>query len=158
MAEANKASKKPAGRDRWIKIGFVLVLIAAGIAVYGFQRRDLQIEGWGGDLAAALAQAKAERRMVVVFFASSPPSETDLTIARRRIAKPDNQKALQTGKFIPVVVPLPEGLHAPEAQRYKLKTLPTLMVLRSDGTERNRHEGMIGEVDFRQDFLRIGGK
>ncbi|MBN1942417.1 MAG: hypothetical protein JW849_03895 [Phycisphaerae bacterium] len=155
MAERSEESKTPKSpsRDRWIKIGFVLVLAAAGIAVYCFQRRDLHIEGWGDNLAAALNQARTENRMVVVFFASSPPSDTALTIARRRIPKPDNKEALKAGNFIPVVASLKDALDSDLAKQYKLKTLPTLMVLRPNGTERNRHEGMIGEVDFRQNFL-----
>ena len=91
--------------------------------------------------------------MVVAFFVSSPPSETAKTIQRRRIPKRDNQKALKEGNFITVVVSLEDGLNSELAKKYEIKELPTLMVLKPDGTERNRHEGMIGEVNFRQDFL-----
>lgn len=153
MAE-NSAESKTAksGRDHWVKVGFVLLLIAAMIVVYLFQRRDLAIEGWGDDLDAALAQAKTENRKVIVFFASSPPSETALTIARRRIPQPDNRKAIREGHFIPVVISL-NDTDSDLGKKYKLTTLPTLMVLYSDGSERNRNEGMIGEVDFRQKLL-----
>jgi hypothetical protein len=154
MAEQNAESKAvKSSRDRWIKIGFVLVLIAVALAVYMFQQRDLRIEGWGDDLDAALAQAGDQKRMVVALFVSTPPSETALTIAKRRIPMPDNIKALKDGKFIPVVVSLDDELDSDLAKKYKLTELPTLMVLRPDGSERNRNEGMIGEVDFRQQFL-----
>ena len=156
MAEKDaEARAAKSSRDRWIKIGFVLVLAAVAVAIYSFQRRDLRIEGWGNDLPAALAQARAENRMVVVFFASSPPSDTAREIAQRRIPKPDNVQALKDGNFIPVIVSLDENLNSDAATKYKLTTLPTLLVLRPDGTERNRHEGMIGEVNFRQDLLRV---
>jgi len=151
---ADKTSKS--SRDRWIKIGFVLILIAVAIAIYSFQRRDLHIEGWGNDLNAALAQAKAENRKVVAFFVSSPPSDTAKEIAQRRISKADNQQALKDGNFILVIVTVDSNLDSdPIAQTYKLTKLPTLMVLLSDGTERNRNEGGIGEVDFRQQLLRV---
>ncbi|MBN1556012.1 MAG: hypothetical protein JXA11_14810 [Phycisphaerae bacterium] len=152
MPEHSAESKKP-GKDRWIKIGFVLVLVAAGVIVYLSQRRDVSIDGWGDDLTVALGQAKSEDRKVVVFFVSSPPSETALTIARRRIPKSDNQKALEEGRYIPVVVSLEDQLDSEIAKQYKLTKLPTLMVLWPNGQERNRHEGMIGEVDFRQNLL-----
>lgn len=152
-AETKTAKSSP--RDRWIKIGFVLVLVAAVVAVYLFQKRDLSIQGWGNDLNAALSKAKAENRMVVAFFVSSPPSDTAKQIARRRIPKGDNQKALKEGNFIPVVVSLNNALESEPAMKYGLTKLPTLMVLLPDGTERNRNEGMIGEVDFRQNLLRI---
>lgn len=149
----SKTSKS--SRDRWIKIGFVLILIAVAIAIYSFQRRDLRIEGWGNDLNAALAQAKAENRKVVAFFVSTPPSDTAKEIAQRRIPKPDNLQALKEGNFIPVIVTVDNRLESDVAKKYKLTTLPTLIVLLPDGTERNRNEGMIGEVDFRQQLLRV---
>lgn len=159
MAETGAEAKAAkSSRDRWIKIGFVLVLAAVAVAIYSFQRRDLRIEGWGNDLNAALTRAKAENRMVVVFFVSTPPSDTAREIAQRRIPKPDNVQALKDGNFIPVVVSLDNELKSDPAMKYKLTTLPTLMVLRPDGTERNRHEGMIGEVNFRQDLLKTSSK
>lgn len=158
MGEQNEKSTKSPGRDRWIKIGFVLVLIAVAVAIYSFQRRRLSIEGWGNDLGAALTQGKAERRMIVAFFVNNPPSEIARTIAKRRIPKPDNVKALKDGKFLTVVVSLDDGLDSDLARKYQLKALPTLMVLRPDGKERNRHEGGIGEANFRQNFLANTGK
>ncbi len=116
------------------------------------QQRGLSISGWGDNLQDALKQAKAEARPVVVFFVKSTPS----AIARenaKRIRKKGNRKALKNGRFIPVIVELSTSLDSETARRYKIKQLPTLMVIRSDGTERNRHEGEIGEVPFRGDFL-----
>ena len=153
MTEPNETTKTPAGRDRWIKIGFVLVLIAAGVAVYLFQQRDLNINGWENDLNAALAKGKAENRMIVAFFVDTPPSDIARTIAKRRIPKPDNVQALKEGRFIPVVVSLKEGVNSDLAKTYNITRLPTLVVFNSTGTERNRHEGSIGETDFRQIFL-----
>ncbi|KKK96407.1 hypothetical protein LCGC14_2663070 [marine sediment metagenome] len=140
------------GRDRWVKIGFVILLIVVAVVIFMLQRRGLAIKDWGKDLDAALRQAKAEDRPIVVFFVNRPPSDPAKTI-RTRIQKPGNQQALKDGKFIPVIVELSSSLDSDTARRYEVRELPTLMVLTSDGEERNRHEGNIGEVPFRQKLL-----
>ena len=45
------------------------------------------------------------------------------------------------------------GLTDPTATTYRLRRLPTLMVLDAGGREKNRREGPVGEVDFRDGFL-----
>jgi hypothetical protein len=150
---AETSSPAPAaasGRDRLVKIGFVVLLIAAVIAVYSMQTRKLDIPGWGDDLTAALDQARAENRMVVALFANKPPSATARDI-RDRVRQPANINAVKQGKFIPVVVTTSAGSSL--ATKYKVKTFPTLIVFLPDGSERNRAEGNVGEVPFRQKFL-----
>ena len=140
------------GRDRWVKIGFIVLLIVAAAVILMLQRRGLAIKDWGKDLDAALRQAKAEDRPVVVFFVNRPPSNTATTI-RKHIRQPANQQALKDGKFIPVIVELSSSLDSDIAKRYQVRELPTLMVLTSRGKERNRSVGNLGEVPFREQFL-----
>ena len=64
------------GRDRVIRLAFVIVTLVVVGFLFWLQRRGLSLPGWGSDLPAALARAAAEGRSVVVFFASSPPGET----------------------------------------------------------------------------------
>jgi hypothetical protein len=146
-------SKKHSSKDRWVKIGFLLVILIGVVGVYLLQHRSLSIKDWGDDLPAALREAKATGRMVVVFFVEDPPSETSRRIKDSVIHKPGNRKALKEGNFIRVIVILDNSLKSDVAKQYRIKELPTLMVLRPNGTERNRHEGLIGEVNFRQDLL-----
>ncbi len=143
---------RKSNRERRVKIGFVVLLLVAVAGVIMIQRRGLEIEGWGKDLEAALQQGEAEDRPIVVFFVSSPPSNTAKTI-QTHILRPANQQSLKDGKFIPVIVELSSSLDSDVARRYQVRGLPTLMVLTPGGKERNRSEGNIGEVPFRQEFL-----
>lgn len=145
-----EASPGPAGHDKWVKLGFVVLLIAAAVAVYSMQTRELKIAGWGDDFTAALDQARADNRMVVALFVKKPPSATAREI-RTRVGRSANRKAIEQGNFIPVVVTT--SADADLAKRYKVTTFPTLLVILPDGRERNRAEGNVGEVPFRQQFL-----
>ena len=147
---------KKAARDKWIKLGFLGAILVALLVVYLLQSRDIEVKGWGTDLPAALAKAKTEDRDVLILFVNAPPSATARKIQQKIIPKPANTKAVTNGNFVPVTVSLDGGLEADLAKQYKLKALPTLMILGSDGTERRRHEGNIGEVPFRQAFLEGG--
>jgi len=144
---------KKSKSDRWIKIAFLVLLIAGAAGIYLFQQRALSISGWGSDLAAALAQAQAENRKIVAIFVADPPSQIARTIGGEVVTRPDNRQAVEEGEFLPVVVSLDGGLEHPYAQTYQLTQLPTLMVIFPDGTERNRFEGRIGEIEFRSQFL-----
>lgn len=138
-------------RDRLVRWGFVGLILVVVIVVFAMQQgRTLTIPGWGDDLAEALKQARQSGRRVVVLYVRTPPSDTAKSI-RRHAEQPANVEALQAGRFLPVVVTT-----APEAtgaRDYEITAFPTLLILAPDGTELLRHEGLIGEVPFRQAFL-----
>ena len=145
---------KPAGklrRDRLVKVAFVVVSLVVVALVYFKQRGGTGLRDWGTDLPAALSQAAAENRPVLVFFTGKAISEE----ARRLIANtiPKNAQAIEEGKFIKVVVKLDSSLDSETAKRYKITSLPTMLVLAPDGAEKNRRVGFIGEMDFRSGFL-----
>ena len=154
MSEENNAPAAPENskREKRTKAILILLIIAAMVGIYFYQRRGLVIEGWGKDFDAALAQAKTENHPLVILFVnkSQTPSARDL---QRRIDRPGNRSALQQGNYITVIVPLDNKLDSEIAKKYKIKSLPTLLLLRPDGTEHNRATGNIGEVPFRQVFL-----
>jgi len=139
-------------KEQWVKRALILALILAMVGVYLYQRRGLTIRGWGEDLPAALSQAKAENRPLVVMFVNKMQTPTARTL-RGHIAKPGNQKALKEGRYITVIVPLDNSLDSDLALKYKVKILPTLLLLGPDGVELNRATGNIGEVPFRATFL-----
>lgn len=148
---AGRGSVRPR-RDRLIKLAFLVVTAVALAAIY-YSQRGLSITGWGGDLGAALAQAAVEDRPVVVFFAGSPPGQDDRWIKGNIIAKPENEAALEKGRFIRVLVNIGRVSTSKTAARYNITELPTLVVFGPDGVEKNRREGRIGEVEFRTGFL-----
>jgi len=150
--KANTVAKPHARRDRWVKIGFLVVLIIVAAAIWYWHRQPPTMKGWGRDLDAALRQAVAERRQLLVFFISSPPSDTARRMVRTTLAVPENRKRLNEGPFVKVKVEV-DSLKSQLAGKYTLRKLPTMLLLSPDGVELNRREGFIGEVDFRNGFL-----
>lgn len=148
---AGRETTRP-GRDRTIKLAFVAVTVVVLGAIY-YSQRGLGISGWEGDVPAALTQAAAENRSVVVFFANSPPGENERWIKANIIAKAENETALEKGRFIKVLANVSNKSKSALARRYGITELPTLLLLGPDGAEKNRREGRIGEVEFRTGFL-----
>jgi hypothetical protein len=142
-----------AGRsDRWVKIGFLIVAVVIGTVIYLYLQNDTILKGWPEDLSAALADAKQTNRRVLVFFIGNPPNTEAIWMAGNTLAKPQNQRAIQEGRFARVKVVV-DSLDSNLARRYKLTRLPTMMILAPDGKELNRREGKVGEVDFLHGFL-----
>jgi hypothetical protein len=140
-------------RDRAIKLVFVVATLAVMAMLFWSQRRSINVPGWGEDLSAALSQAAAEGRSVVVFFASVPPGETERWLDKSVLRKPENVTALDKGRFLKVVVDVGNLSKSKLANRYRIAKLPTMLLIGPDGTERNRREGNLGEVEFRTGFL-----
>ncbi len=149
-------------KDKKVKRLLLLAILIACAGVYMWQRRGLSIDGWGGDLNAALVTAKAEDQRVVAFFVANPPSRVAQRIASAVISKPDNVAALSKSGFVPVVVEVDRNTKDELSMKYKLssKGLPTLMILNAEGEEITRREGTAGtsEVAFRAEFLEEGLK
>ena len=152
MKEHEKLNQpgKKFSADRWIKIGFVVVVIGIAAVILMLQWGGLEIKGWDSDLEAALKQSKTENRNVLIFFTSSRPGDTALKISKT-LAKPASKKAIKDGNFIRVIVGT--SLKSETARRYRINKLPTMVILTPTGTELNRREGFIGEGDFHTGFL-----
>ena len=138
-------------RERRTKIVFLLITLAVVALIYKLQRTDTRLAGWSKDLNASMAQAARENRPLLVLFDSNPPSTTGRDLVATTIAK--NEKFITDGKYICVAVSVDTELTDAVSKKYKLRSLPTTMVLGPDGAEKNRREGRIGEVPFRQGFL-----
>jgi len=154
--DQQKQSGKRSGTDRWVKIGFIGVLVAVGLAVYMMQRRGPQLRGWGEDLPSALAQAQEEGRKVLLLAMSHPPSQIGRTLATTTI--PKNGKAIKEQNLILVKITLSSSLRSATATQYRIKRLPTMLLLDPKGNELSRREGAIGEVEFRNNFLQPKGR
>lgn len=148
-------------KNRKGKLIFLGLIVVVGLLIYMYQRRDLSIPGWRNDFEATMSDAKKEGKMVVVLFTAQPPGEIARNIAVR-VNMPANVDALfgkdgKGGKYIAVVASISKSSSL--VRQYEITQFPTLMVLYPDGTIRNRHNGEIGEVPFRAEFLEYkGGK
>lgn len=154
MTDSTGNRKSPqAGRsDRWVKIGFIIVAVVVGIWIYTNLQNDTLLKDWPENLNAALADANQTNRRVLVVFISNPPNDDAFKNAKYAFGKPQNQRAIQDGKFARVKVTV-NSLDSDLARRYKLTRLPTMMILDAKGNELNRREGVVGEVPFLHGFL-----
>jgi hypothetical protein len=132
-----------------VRRAFLAAAVIAVAAVYLLQR-GAGMPNWPGDLDKVLAQAQAEKRPVLVFFHRQPPGDTSRRLAGATITK--NAAAIQKGRFLTVRVPV-AGLDSEWARKYRVKDLPTLVLLDPAGKETNRRTGFVGEAPFRQGFL-----
>ena len=155
--ESQDDSKSPARSrsksDRWVKIGFVVVAAVVAFIVWRTVRQP-KLPGWI-PLDEAVEKARKENRPIVVLFMNHPISDGDRWNIEI-IAKSANRKAIEEGNFIRAKAQLSTALDSETARRHRIKVLPTVLVLEPEGEElkeRNRREGRLGEVDFRQGFL-----
>ncbi len=132
--------------DRWVKIGFLIVLVGAGLTLWLWQRRDPQLTGWGRDLSVALQQAKVGNRTVLVFFTDTPMSWEDKHAVKNVITTARTASALN--KLACVRVHLSIDDNKAEARTYKIESTPTYLLLDSSGKELRRLSGLTNDVTF----------
>lgn len=142
---ASPPPRKPS-TDRWVKIGFLIVLVAAGVALWLWQRRDPQLTGWGRDLSAALRQAKAGNRTVLVFFTDTPMSWEDKHAVKNVVTTPRTASALDKSPCVRVHLSIHDN--RAEARTYKVESTPTYLLLDSSGRELKRVSGLMNDVTF----------
>jgi hypothetical protein len=145
------STSAPRRRSKYI---FAILLVVACGLVYLNQLREPGLsKDWPQGLKERLQQAKREDRRVLAFFVAYPPGEQTRRMIRTTLRKQKNHEAIRDGKFLRVREQLDPGLTSELATEYHISVLPTMLLLDSDGTELNRREGFIGEVDFRTEFL-----
>ena len=146
-------SAKKSSKDRWVKLAFIVVVLAALIFLALHQRKGPELKGWKKDLPAALREAKETNRPVLVYFTSGPRSHVGEWNVRNTLRKPENRKAIKEGNYIRVEAKLSTSLDSETAKKYRITDMPTMLLLAPDGKERNRRVGKIGEMDFTGGFL-----
>ncbi len=156
--QMNQTNEKTSGRkggksssERWVKRGFLLVLLLAVVIIGYMQFRGPRL-GWSGDLEQALSAAKAEGRCVVVFVRSFPTSATGKWMVSKTLSKGRNKEALEKGNFLLVEIRLDRS--SDWAKKYGVTKTPTMLLIAPDGEKFHKAEGKIGETDFRHKFLK----
>jgi hypothetical protein len=144
-APTNPAPAAPGGKDRKVKVAFLVVAtIAAGLLYYYKQASRPFLPDWSTDLPAAVAEAKRTNVRVLAVFHDDPAGAdarffSDITLRK-------DIQAVRTGRFILAKVAVPNG--AKEAAGHKIARLPTILVVSPGGVELGRLEGRIGEAQF----------
>jgi hypothetical protein len=145
---------KPRGR-----IGKAIFLIIMLVVVVIIVRKNQTLPpptGWiDNDLEGALVTGKDEDRNVLILFVQSPPSELDTRLQDTTLRKSNNLKAIKDRNLVPVMVRVGRKNRGDLFERYDLQRddLPAMILLDPSGTELARHNGFIGELNFRDQFL-----
>ncbi len=141
--------------SKGVKLIFLLILVAIAVTVWFVQKRGLPLD-WPDDFNAAIRQAKQENRRLLVLFVSDSPNEDARKLAKITLVATENRDAIEKGSFIKVKVET--DLKSDVAKKYRITTLPTMLILSSDGKELNRREGYISQTDFASKFLNYNEK
>ncbi|NLF30735.1 MAG: thioredoxin family protein [Planctomycetes bacterium] len=149
--DRSDAKGPPSARDRLIKAGFLVV--ALGVVGWAVVKPHLTLplDGWSDDLPAALSQAKAEGRRVVVIMYDNPQNHTYKNRLRDVVSKDGNREAMDAANMLRVQARVKKD--HPLAQRFGVTGFPTTLLLSPDGEVITRWVGTIGEVAFRAEFL-----
>lgn len=140
--------------SRWVKLGFVAVVILAAAMIYLKQRGGpAMTDEWGTDLSAGLSRAQASGCRAIVFFVSDPMGEPDRWVIDNVLTMGENRKIISEGKYVCIRVAVPSLSTGDVTRRYNVTKLPTLLLLDSSGAELNRREVKLGQVELRNGFL-----
>jgi hypothetical protein len=146
------ASRKPRG-DRVVKFAFFIAILVVAIAVYRMQKTDPSMPGWTPDLAIALENASRRNTNVVVAFTHRPMSYDDKELVTRGLLYPRSVKALADLGYLRVH--LDDSTGREWMDKYGVGKLPTVLLLGPRGAELRRHEGVMDDLTFKNDFLQV---
>jgi len=120
-----------------------LASVTVGVAALASSAFAEPHKGWTTDLDAALAQAKAEKKAVLLEFTGSdwcPPC----IMMRKNVFSKEEFVTEASKKFILVEIDMPRGdkevaeKNQPIAEKYEIDAYPTVVLLDSDGKEFTR--------------------
>lgn len=146
-----RVGKRPLNRKA--KLVFLALAVGLAVVVWLSQLRGPMLPGWEDDLEAALKRGAQENRRVLILFLGDPPNQTTRGLAKKVLDQPASREAIQKGNFIRVRAELQSSLKSSLAKKYRIRTLPSLVIISPEGKELNRREGNVGFADFWGDFL-----
>lgn len=120
-----------------------LASVTVGVAALTASAFASTPEGWSTDLEKAFAQAKAEKKSVLVEFTGSdwcPPC----IAMRKNVFSTKEFVAAASKKYILVELDFPKGdkevkeKNAPYAEKYKIEGFPTVILFTPEGKEFTR--------------------
>lgn len=131
---------------------FVILIAALGICILGFQRAGMNsgdgdtskrtravTTNWMHDLPSALAQAKQLNKPVLIDFHATwcPPCKM-----MDRQTFPNSMVVSELENWVPVKVDVDRNRAM--AEKFAVRSMPTLVLLNAEGHEIGRKEGFLG--------------
>ncbi len=151
MSEQQDQPKRKSRVDRWVKVGFLVVVVAVSVLIYKRQAAEPKLPGWGTDLQAALGQAREKGTKVLVLFTESPMSHGD----KRLVTDTLNRSRTALNDLGYPRVHLRMRQHKDIAERYGVTSHPFLVLLDAEGKVVKKYSGFMSKEKFRSDFLEV---
>lgn len=149
---AKKMPEKTAKTNRRAKIAFLAILAVGAICLYFYQRREPELVGWGSDLEAALAEAKASQKpKVLIFFSTSPMGELDKIMVKATLQSSKTLRVLK--KLGYPKVHLTTRAHRDLAERYGVQMTPAYVLVDPAGKLLKKRTGRLTYISFCIEFL-----
>ncbi|HAU37719.1 MAG TPA: hypothetical protein DCX07_08390 [Phycisphaerales bacterium] len=139
--------------DRWVKLGFVAVIVIVVAVVYLVQQKAPELEGWSSDLPGALAAAKERQTQVLLVFTNNPPSQEDRSFIEKCLTWRTTRNVLTHLGYERVHLTIAD--HPSAAQRYQVSNVPAVLLLDSAGTILKQRSGYMSDLAFCNEFLGI---
>jgi thiol:disulfide interchange protein len=120
-----------------------LASVTVGVASLTSSAFANSLEGWSPNLEKALAQAKKEKKMLLVEFTGSDWCPPCMMMRKNVFSKPEFVKEASK-KYVLVELDFPKGDKAladknqPLADKYKIEGFPTVILMHPDGKEFER--------------------
>lgn len=134
-----------------------LASFTVGVAALTASAFATTLEGWSSDLDRALAQAKAQKKCLLVEFTGSDWCPPCIAMRKNVFSKKEFVTAASK-KYILVEVDFPKAdkaladKHQPLAEQYKIEGFPTVVLLTPAGKEFTRFYA--SEFPKSEDFLK----
>ena len=157
MTEQPDTQPEAKPRGKLGKVIFILLALAVVTMIVMKNRTLPPPKGWiNNDLTTALAKAEEQGRNIVILFVQTPPSKEDIRIRNTTLSKAGNIEAIAEHDLVAVMVRAGTGNRDTLFEEYGLsrEDLPAMIILSPTGRELGRHNGFIGELNFRDEFLK----
>ena len=139
--------------DRWVKLGFVAVIMIVVAVVYLVQQKAPELEGWSSDLPGALSAARERKTRVLLVFTNNPPSQEDRNFIEKCLTWSTTRKVLAHLGYERAHLTIAD--HPSAAQRYQVSNAPTVLLLDPSGAVLKQRSGYMSDLTFCNEFLDV---
>ena len=148
----HEPAKKPAS-SRWVKLGFICLIVAIMAVVSYVQLKDPVLKGWGTDWDKAVEQAQTKGVNIIAMVTSSPMRHMDKRMIKENMHRPSVVSALEQIGY--VKVHLNTADHGELAKKHGVGEKPAFLIIDSGGKLLKSQEGLVNDATFIHVFLGV---
>lgn len=143
---AGRRGKKKSPADTWIKLGFVVVLIAATVLIYMHQRSGPSLN-WEEDFKYVIEQARKNQKIALVFFHADPPSLDAKEMIRRSLTHSQVTGKIEEFGVLTARAKV-AGTDDEVLEVYGVQKLPAIVIFNEQGGRAVNESGFVGHADL----------